>query len=242
MITLRRALERRHDLRRRQEVWLTFDDGDQATPHHGGFEPLETLNEERFAPAAGVPRHFLQDAEIVTYVREGELSYETSTGGLGMIRAGEFNRVTAGRGLHVAERNLSRVDWAHVFQIWVRPSATGLEPSMEKRRFRAAQRRGAPCLVASPDGRGGSLRIHQDALIYSALLDPGQHVVHELATGRRAWLHVVKGEVVLGQELLLRGDGAGITGERAVSFTARTASEVLLLDLGAAEASPPARG
>jgi hypothetical protein len=140
--------------------------------------------------------------------------------------------MTAGRGIRHSETNASRTDSAHVFQIWLRPSEAGLPPSHEQKRFSAAERRGVLCVVASPDGRRGSLRIHQDALMCSALLDPGQHVVHELSYGRSAWLHVVRGEVTLGDTVLAAGDGAGVSAERAVSLTAREESEILLFDLG----------
>jgi redox-sensitive bicupin YhaK (pirin superfamily) len=135
-------------------------------------------------------------------------------------------------GIRCSESNGSRTDWAHVFQIWLFPSETGLEPSHEQKRFCAAERRGRLCIVASPDARKGSLRLHQDALVYTAMLEPGKHVVHELSPGRSAWLHLVQGEVGLGDVLLTTGDGAGITAERTVSFTAWEDTEILLFDLG----------
>lgn len=235
MITLRRDKERHHDRRRKLEAWLTFGPRDRADALAGGFGALEVLTEDRLAPGAGVPRRPPHDAEIVTYVREGTLAYEDSSGLSGVIPAGEFHRMTAGRGIRHSETNASRTDWAHFFQVWLRPSEAGLEPEHEQKRFSAAERRGRLCVVASPDARGGSLRIHQDALLYSAMLDPGVHVVHELSEGRRAWLHVVQGEVALGDAILTTGDGVGVTAERTVSLTAREETEILLLDL----ADPP---
>jgi len=231
MITLRRAKDRHHDRRRKREVWLTFYPQDRADPPVDGFGSLEILNEGRLPPGGGVLRHAQRDAEIVTYVREGALAYEESMGCSGVIHAGEFQRMTAGRGARHSHTNLSRADWAHVFQIGLCPSETGLEPSHEQRRFSVAERRGVLCVVASPDARRGSLRIHQDALMYSAILDQGQHVVHELPQGRSAWLHLVQGEGTLGDAVLATGDGAGIRTERAVSFTAGKHTEILLLDL-----------
>ena len=230
MITLRRGNERHHDQRRKQEVWRTFRP-DRADALAGVFGALEILDEDRLPPGAGVARHPHRYAEIVTYVREGALAHEDSMGRSGVIHAGEFQRMTAGRGIRHSERNASRTDWAHVFQIWLRPSEAGLETSHEQKRFSAAERRGGLCVVASPDARRGSLRIHQDALVYSAMLDPGQHVIHELTHGRSAWLHVVEGEVTLGDAVLTTGDGAGVTGEPAVSLTAREETEILLVDL-----------
>lgn len=241
MITLRRAKERHHDCRRKQEVWLTFYSEDRADPLADGFGALEILNEDRVPPGAGVPRHRQHDAEIVTYVRKGALAYEDSIGRSGVIHAGEFQHMTAGRAVRHSETNASRSDWAHVFQIWLRPSEAGLEPIQEQKRFSAAERRGGLCVVASPDAQRGSLRVHQDALLYSAMLRPGQHVIHELADGRSAWLHLVEGEALLGDIVLTTGDGAGITGERAVSLTAREETEILLVDLGPVLGGPLTR-
>lgn len=231
MITLRRANERHHDRRRTQEAWHTFQP-DRADALAEGFGTLEFLEEDRLPPGAGVPRHRHREAEIVTYVREGALAQEDSMGRSGVIQAGEFQRLTAGRGILHSERNASPTDWTHVFQLWLRPSEAGLEPSHEQKRFSAAERRGGLCVVASPDARRGSLRVHQDALVYSALLDAGQHVIHELSQGRSAWLHLVRGEVTLGDAVLTTGDGAGVAAEPAVSLTAREGTEILLVDLG----------
>jgi redox-sensitive bicupin YhaK (pirin superfamily) len=231
MTTLRRAKQRDHDRRRKREVWLTFPP-DVANPPSDGFGTLVTLNEERLAPGAGVPRHPHNDAEIVTYAHEGALAYEDSMGCSGVIQAGEFQCMTTGRGIRHNEANGSRMEWAHVFQIGLRSWQAGLAAGYEQKRFSAAERRGGLCVVASPDARRGSLRIHQDALIYSALLNPGQHVVHEILHGRRAWLHVVQGDVSLGDVVLTTGDGIGFASEPAVSLIAREASEILLVDLG----------
>jgi redox-sensitive bicupin YhaK (pirin superfamily) len=237
MITPRRAKERHHDQRRRQEAWHTFYPEDLADGLANGFGSLERLNEDRLPPGASLPRQLDGDAEIVTYVREGALAQQDSMSSAGVIRAGEFQRSTAGRFTRHTETNASRTDWAQVFQIWLRPSEGELEPSREQRRFSAAERRGDLCVVASPDGRRGSLRLHQDALIYSAMLDPGQHVIHELSQGRTAWLHLVHGEATLGDIVLTTGDSVGVTAERAVSLTAREETEILLLDLGEQKSS-----
>ncbi|MBT4500881.1 MAG: pirin family protein [Gemmatimonadetes bacterium] len=232
MITLRRDRERHYLRSRKQKVWFTFNSQDRTGPLANGFGTLELLDEYRLLPSADVPHHPHHDAEIVTYVRQGALAYEDSMGHSGVVRAGEFQRTTAGRGLHLRQTNASGTDWAHVFQIWLRPSEAELEPYHEQRRFSAAERRGVLCIIASPDARRDSLLIHQDVLMYSALLDPGQHVVHPLLQGHRAWLHLVEGEVTLDDAILATGDGAGIQAERAVSLTAREKTEILLLDLG----------
>lgn len=230
MITLRRAGERRHQLLRRHEAWLTFHPQDEVAAFAKGFGPLQILKEGWLPPrAAG--RHPVHEVEIITYVREGTMLYEDSAGRSGVLRAGEFLRTTAGHEMHFSESNASTSQWAHVYQIWLRPTVTGLEPGDAQKRFSKAERHGSLCIVASPDGRRGSLVIHQDAYLYSAILDQGQHVVHELVDGRSAWLHVVAGNVQLGAEVLTAGDGAGFTSERAVSVTMMEESEILLLDL-----------
>jgi len=239
MTTLRRAKDRHHDRRRKRDAWLTFNPEDRADPLADGFGTLEYLNEDRLPPGASVPRGPPHDAEIVTYVREGALAYEDSMGRSGVTQAGEFQRMTAGRGVRHSETNASRTDWAHVFRIWLRPSKAGREPGYEQKRFSAAQRRDGLCVVASLDARRGSLRVHQDALVYSALLHQGQHVIHELPPGRSAWLHVVQGEVTLGDIVLTTGDGAGVAAERAVSLTAREETEILLIDVGEPVSRPP---
>jgi redox-sensitive bicupin YhaK (pirin superfamily) len=230
MITLRRAQERQYEQRRKQETWLTFYTQETAHPLANGFGSLETLKEGRFPPRGSL-RVKGQEAEIITYVREGTLAYQDSTGQLGLIQAGEFQRMTAGGAIRYSETNASSTDWAHVFQIHLRPAMAGLEPGHEQKRFSGAERSGILCVVASPDGRKGSLRVHQDALLHSAILRPGQHLIHELVPGRSAWLHVIQGRATLGTIPLEGGDGAGISDERAVSLTAHTETEILLLEL-----------
>lgn len=230
MITLRRAKERQHQRRRKQEAWLTFDAQEAAGTLAGGFGALGIFKEGRLPPRTGTkaPR---EDAEIITYVLEGTLSYEDSMGQSGFIRAGEFQRMTAGRAVRYSETNASPTEWAHVFQIWLRPSVAGLEPGHEQKHFSFADRHGILRVVASPDARDDSLRIHQDAFLYSAILDRGGHIAHRLSEGRGAWLHIVRGEVTLGEVVLGTGDGVGVTAERVVSMTAREETEILLVDL-----------
>lgn len=229
-IILRRAGERRHQLLRRQEAWLTFHPQAEAAGVARGFGPLQILKEERLLPRAAA-RQPVHEVEIITYVREGVMRYGDPAGRSGVLRAGEFQRTTAGPWMRLRESNASTSQWARIYQIWLRPTGTGLEPGHAHKRFSQAERHGHLCIVASPDGRCGSLVIHQDAYLYSAILDQGQHVVHELVDGRAAWLHVVVGTVRLGGDVLTAGDGAGFTAERSVSLTMMEEAEILLLDL-----------
>lgn len=214
MITLRRAEER------------------CTGPFPQDFGPLVRLRDERLEPGRWMPRPARGDVEIVTYVREGGLAYDDSAGRSGVILAGELHRSSTGRGARRSERNLSRTEAAHVIQIALSGSEVRATP-LEQRRFSRAERRDGLCIVASPDARRGSSRVYQDVRVYSALLEPGQHVVHELAEGRSAWLHLLEGEATLSDLVACAGDGVGVTIERCVSLTAREPTELLLLDLGA---------
>jgi redox-sensitive bicupin YhaK (pirin superfamily) len=236
MIQIRRSAERHHDQRRKREVWRTFDPTARSDRPPDRFGLLEAIDESRLPPRADVPRRVRGDAEVITYVREGAVAYDDSTGHAGVICAGEFQRMLTVTGVRHSEANASRIEWAHVFQIRLCDSAPELQPGREQKRFSTAERRGVLCLVASSNARSGSLRLGQDTCIYSALLERGQHVVHELAPDHAGWLHVVAGDVTLDDLVLVTGDGAGVTAERAVSLTARESSEILLFDVASPEA------
>ena len=232
MIALRRASERHYDQRRKQEIWLTFDRRNRADPFADGFGNLESLSEKRLPPGTSALRHPHHNAETVTYVREGALAYEDSTGRSGVLLAGEFQCLTSGRGIQRSETNASRTNGLQVFQVELSSSGAELESGEEQKRFSTAERRGELCVIASPDARRGSLPIHQDALMYSALLDAGQHVIHEISQGRSVWLHLVQGEATFANFVLTTGDGVGVRAESAMSLTAREETEILLFDLG----------
>jgi redox-sensitive bicupin YhaK (pirin superfamily) len=180
-------------------------------------------------PGSTTPDRPQRNAELITYVLDGTLAWEDSRGHTGLMQAGEFRRMTVGPGMRCNETNPSRANWTHLFEIGL--GSAVLSPSHEQKRFSVAQRRDALCLVASATGRAGSIGIREDGGVYSALLRAGQHVVHDLREGRRAWLHVVSGQVTLHDLVLTRGDGAGISAERSAAFTAVDDSEVLLVDV-----------
>ncbi len=223
MIIPRPTADRRHIRRHRREGWRSFDGP--------GFGALEELTEDRLPPRTRATLRPTRAAEVVTYVLAGSLTQIDGTGRRDVVLAGEFQRTSLADGDRVGAGNLSRGDWAHVFAVSLRAPAADRDASPEQRRFSTAQRRGAWCMVASPDGETGSLRLAQDIRIHSVLLDPGQHLVHALAPRRAAWLHVLHGEVALADLVLTSGDGAGITAERVVSLTARADAELLLIDL-----------
>jgi redox-sensitive bicupin YhaK (pirin superfamily) len=232
MIIVRTDRDRRHYRGHRREVWHTFHSADPENQFAGGFHTLEFLDEERLPPGAVLPRCHRQDAELVTFVTQGALECEDSMGCASVIRAGELQHVSASRCVHRAVRNASQTDWAHVFRIWLRPTGGSREPGCGQRLFTAADRRNRLLVVASPDAREGALRVRQDVQIHSALMDPGYHLVHEMLPGRGAWIHVLEGSVKVGDVVLTAGDGAGVTGARAVALTAREPSSILLVDVG----------
>ena len=233
MVTVLRNGQRRHVQHGKREVWHSIFAQDHPGPLASGFSVLVAFDEWRLPPGDSTEPHSVDEAEMVTYLYRGALSQEDTAGYSGVIHAGEFQRMSTGHCIRHKQTNASRSDWAHVFRISLRPSEVGLDRAHEQKRFTAAQRRNELCVVASPDGRKGSLRIHQDALVCSIILDPGHHLVHELLPGRSAWLHILYGEATLNDIVLTQGDGVGITNEPSVSLTVQENTEMLLVDLGA---------
>ena len=234
MITLRRSTDRLHLQQITQDIWLTFyPDYDQGLVL-GEFGALAAFNEMQLPPGRTSALDTGQGSEMITYVYSGTLAQEDSTGNSGVIHSGEFQRMIVGHGVRHKETNPSHTGSTHVFRIALHPSEVGLDSIREQMRFPVAQRHNLLCVIASPDGRKKSLRILQDAVIYSSILDPGHHLVHELLPGRSAWLHVICGEAVMSEIILGEGDGAGITREPSVSVTAQENTEILLVDLGPA--------
>lgn len=210
---------------------MTFVPEDQNDPVLGGFRILESLIEHDLAPGMGLLVHAHTNNEIITYVEEGALSDGGSIGRNSRLRAGDFRRTSNRGGMTQRAINKSRSERAHVFQTGIVTRLSDLKPGGEQKHFPLAERRGLLRLVASPDGREGSLLVHQDVQMYSSLLYRGTHLIHELSPGRRGWLHVVAGQILLGEQGMGPGDGAGLVDEVAVSFTAQEPSEILLFDL-----------
>ena len=232
MVTVLRSIQRRHVQRGLQEFWHSFAARDQPAALADGFGFLVAFDEMRIPTGDTAELHSVDEDERVTYVHKGALSQEDTTGKSEVIHAGEFQHMSAGRRTRQKETSVARTDWAHIFRISLRPSEVGIGRDQEQRRFTAAERRNRLCVVASPDGRKGSLHIHQDALICSAILDPGHHIVHQLEPGRSAWLHIVYGEGTLNDIVLTQGDSVGVANEPSVSLTVEETTEILLVDLG----------
>ena len=231
MITLRKAEERRRFRRGLQDTWMTFDPENRVDPLRDGFHALESLNEETLGPGMGLHPHVRKDVEIITYVREGILTLPREAGRAGHLGSGEFQHMSASRGVRHRARNGSSTATAHVYQSCITPGPADAGPVREQMRFPTADREGILRLVVSPDGGGRSLRSRRDVRMYSSVLLLGHHLVHEISRGRGAWLHVVNGRVVLRDLELGVGDAVALDGEVAVSFTAQEPAEILLFDL-----------
>ncbi len=231
-ITIRPSADRGHG----RLDWLdsrhTFSFADYHDPRHMGLGALRVINEDRVAPGGGFDTHGHRDMEIVTYVLDGALEHRDNLGNGSVIRAGDVQRMTAGRGIMHSEFNHSASEPVHFFQIWIVPDRTGLEPGYEQRAFPAADRQGRLCLVAGRGGRDGALTLHQDADLHAALLAPGDQVDHGLAEGRRAWLQIARGAVDLNGHELSTVDGAAVSAGGNLRITAATDAEILLFDLG----------
>ncbi len=215
--------------------WLdtrhTFSFGDYYDPAHMNFRQLRVLNEDRVKAGAGFPTHPHRDMEILSYVVEGALEHKDSMGTGSVIRPGDVQRMSAGTGVTHSEYNPSKSEGAHFLQIWIVPEKRGLQPGYEQKRFEDEEKWDRLRLVASHDGRDGSIRIHQDVSVYAALLEKDRETMHMLDPGRHGWLQVVRGRVALNGQELSAGDGAAASGERSLTVHALDGAEVLLFDL-----------
>jgi quercetin 2,3-dioxygenase len=200
-------------------------------PKFMGFRSLRVINEDIVQPGHGFPMHPHRDMEIITYILEGALEHQDSLGTGSVIRPGDGQRMSAGKGIRHSEKNPSQTDPAHLLQIWILPERQGLEPSYEQKAFPAEEKRGKLRLIAAPGGEDGAVTIHQDAKLYVSLLEPGQEVIHQLGKGRHAWLQVAKGAIDLNGNSLTQGDGAAINNEQRLGVKGRDSAEILLFDL-----------
>ena len=231
MITVRKAADRgrsKHD-------WLdsrhTFSFADYFDPLHVAFSKLRVINDDRVAPARGFGTHGHRDMEILSYVVEGAIEHKDSLGTGSIIRPGDVQRMTAGTGVRHSEFNPSATESLRFLQIWILPQAEGLLPGYEQRSFAPAERRGRFRLVASPDGREGSVTVHQDVLLFAGSFERGESASLSLATGRKVWVQVVRGAVSVNGRRLEEGDGAAVEGEHDLAFTDGAAAELLAFDL-----------
>jgi redox-sensitive bicupin YhaK (pirin superfamily) len=215
--------------------WLqskhSFSFGDYYDTRHSGFGPLVVINEDRVAAGAGFGTHGHRDMEIISYVLEGALEHKDSLGTGSVLHYGDVQRMSAGSGVRHSEFNGSATEQVHFLQIWIEPNVQGIPPSYEEKHIPLADKQGKLRLIASSDGRDGSVLIHQDASVYATVLNGGDRVEHQLAAGRRAYVHVVRGVVSVNGVMLKGGDAAKFSEEGRIELAQAEAAEVLLFDL-----------
>ena len=231
MLQIRRAADRGQTLVGWLDSRHSFSFGGYYDPENLGFRALRVLNDDRVAPGAGFGTHGHRDMEILSYVLEGALEHEDSSGGGGVIRPGEIQFMRAGTGVTHSEYNHSAVEPVHFLQIWIVPSRTGLAPSYDQRSFDAARAEQSFALLASRDGRDGSIRLQQDAELEVARIAPGGSRERRLEPGRHAWVHVARGAASLNGTLLDEGDAAAVSAEQSLKLAAERPAEVLVFDL-----------
>ena len=238
MLTLRKAQDRGHA----DHGWLnshhSFSFADYHDPKHMGFGNLRVINEDRIAPGTGFGTHGHRDMEIISYVLSGELAHRDSMGNgvagaanSGVIKPGDVQRMSAGRGVMHSEFNNAPNQTTHFLQIWLLPDRQGIDPGYEQKHFAAASKRGRLALVASADGRQGSVRIHADASVYAGLFDAQESAELPLAAGRCAYVHLVRGTLRVNDQVLTAGDAVMLREERAVRIEAGDDAEVLVFNL-----------
>ncbi len=231
MITVRRSGERGHFDHGWLQTWHTFSFAGYHDAQQMGWSVLRVINEDIVAPGQGFGMHGHRDMEILTWILEGTLEHKDSMGNGTQICPGEAQRMSAGSGVRHSEFNPAADAATHLLQIWIEPATRDIAPGYEQMMFPEDVRRARLCLIASPDGREGSVTIHQDARVFTSLLFPGESVRYTLASQRRGYLHVARGEVSLKSQSLQHGDGAKISDESGLEVIATQASEILLFDL-----------
>ena len=231
MIALRPSAERGHANHGWLDTYHTFSFADYYDPAHRGFSVLRVINEDWVQPGQGFGTHGHRDMEIITYILEGALEHKDSLGNGSVIRPGDVQRMSAGTGVRHSEFNASPSERVHLLQIWIEPNRQGIQPGYEQKYFADAEKTGHLRLVASPDGRDGSVTIHQDALLYATLLNRNATIRHALPPGRQAYVHVARGTVMVNGQQLQTGDGAKITDEAEITLTTPSQGEALLFDL-----------
>jgi quercetin 2,3-dioxygenase len=229
MTELRRSAERGHANHGWLDSYHSFSFADYYDPQHMGYGPLRVINEDRVQPGKGFGTHGHRDMEIITYVLEGSLGHQDSMGNGSTIVPGDVQRMSAGSGVRHSEHNHDKQGVTHFLQIWIEPSVQGIAPSYEQKHFKPEDKRGRLRLIVSPDGRDGSVRIHQDALVYAGLFDGRENASYELKNPR-GYVHVARGRITANGQVLNAGDALK-TEDGAIELENAEQAEVLVFDL-----------
>ncbi len=231
MIRMRPANERGHADHGWLSARFSFSFADYHDPEHMGFRSLRVLNDDTIQPGMGFDTHGHRDMEIVTYVFEGALEHGDSMGNGSVLRPGDVQRMSAGRGVRHSEFNASPTERLRLLQIWILPEERDIEPGYEERNFSAEEKRGRLRTIVSPGGEDGALRIHRDVRIHASILGNGDALTRELSPDRHAWIQVVRGRIELNGTELRTGDGAAVSDETKLDIEGREETEFLLFDL-----------
>ena len=231
MITLRKADERGRADHGWLKSWHSFSFADYVDSEHMQFSSLRVINDDRVDAGQGFATHGHRDMEILSHVLEGSLQHRDSMGNGKVMTYGEVQLMSAGTGVQHSEFNPSENEGVHFLQIWIMPNQTGIKPRYQQKYFTPAEKRGRWCLLASPDATQGSLMLHQDARVFAALLDGNETLSFSLAAGRRAYLHIARGEVRAAGMKLSEGDALMISNEEAIHMEGGAEAELLLFDL-----------
>lgn len=227
MITLRKASDRGHA----DHGWLkanhSFSFANYYDPKHMGFSVLRVINEDYVAGGGGFNTHGHRDMEIITYMIEGALEHKDSMGNTSVIKPGEVQRMSAGTGVRHSEFNHHKDQTAHLLQIWIMPDREGHTPSYEQKSFSKELAGSEMVLVAAPDGRQGAVSLHQDIELYATKAERSGETSLAQVKGRRGWVQVVQGEVLVNGEKLSAGDGASIEDEATLNLKWSANSEFL---------------
>ena len=229
MMEVRPAGERGHANHGWLDSWHSFSFADYHDPRHMGHGALRVINEDRIRKGSGFGAHAHRDMEIITYVLEGAIAHEDSIGTGSTIVAGDVQRMSAGTGVRHSEYN-AHAGETHFLQIWIEPQLTGIKPSYEQKHFSAAEKRGRLRLIASPDGRDGSVSMNQNALLYAGLFDGAERAKLELGAGRKSYVHVARGKISVNGQALGAGDALK-AGPGAIALEGGQNAEVLVFDL-----------
>ena len=227
---LRLAGERGHANHGWLDSYHSFSFADYYDPRHMGFGPLRVINEDRVQAGGGFGTHGHRDMEIITYVLDGALAHEDSMGNGSTIVPGDVQRMSAGTGVRHSEYNHRKSGVTHFLQIWIEPARTGIPPGYEQKHFAAAEKRGRLRVIASPDGRDGSVSMNQEALVYAGLFDGAENAKLELGPDRLGYVHVARGKVTVNGKALVAGDALK-TDARAIQLERGEGAEVLVFDL-----------
>jgi quercetin 2,3-dioxygenase len=233
MLTLRKSADRGFADHGWLKSFHSFSFADYFDPAHMGWGNLRVINEDRIAPGTGFGTHGHRDMEIISYVLSGELAHKDTLGNVKGIPPGDVQRMSAGTGVRHSEFNHAPNASTHFLQIWIEPDTTGIAPSYEQKTFPVAEKQGRLRLVAAPGGAEGAVAIHADARMYAGLFDGAESAALELAEGRKAYVHLVRGQLQVNGQTLSAGDAALLDGERYITLGAGAQAEVLVFDLAA---------